>query len=60
MRWRIRTTSHAVDLHSRSMGILPLHFGTGVHRALIRRGQDGLATQGRDALATKNAVAKPI
>ena len=47
-------------------GILPLHFGAGVHRTLTKRGkgaptakfrvgdpQDGLATQGRDALATK-------
>jgi len=37
-------------------GILPLHFGVEAHHTLTKRGQDGLATQGRDALATKNAV----
>jgi len=35
----------------RGEGILPLFFGRD-GRAVARQGQDGLATQGRDALAT--------
>jgi glutamate synthase domain-containing protein 2/glutamate synthase domain-containing protein 1/glutamate synthase domain-containing protein 3 len=37
----------------RGEGVSPLHLGTMLHRALERRGQDGLATQGQDALATR-------
>jgi len=38
--------------------ILLLLSGAGSYRTLTKRGQDGLATQGRDALATKKAIAK--
>jgi len=54
--------SAAVRLGSdpRGKGILPLHVGRDERLAVWqRRGQDGLATQGRDALAT-NAFANPL
>ena len=54
--------SAAVRLGSdpRGEGILPLHVGRDERLAVWqRRGQDGLATQGRDALAT-NAFANPL
>jgi hypothetical protein len=45
---------------SRGEGILPLHVGrNGRVAAWQKRGQDGLVTQGRDALAT-NAFAAPL
>jgi len=37
----------------RDEGILPLHFGVRTHYIQAERGQDGLATQGWDALATE-------
>ena len=45
-------TGELVCPWGRSEGILPLYCGANAHYVPAKRGQDGLVTQGRDALAT--------
>ncbi|HSW00397.1 MAG TPA: hypothetical protein VLI39_09515 [Sedimentisphaerales bacterium] len=50
---RASWTGHTRDARlRRGEGVPPLLFVCGACQRLRRRGQDGLATQGRDALAT--------
>ncbi len=44
---------------ARGEGVPPLLFSCGTRRGLRRRGQDDLATQGRDALATGTCIVFP-
>jgi len=41
----------------RGEGVSPSHLGTGVQRAAVKRGQDGLARQGQDAQQGQDALA---